>query len=187
MQFTLSTTSICLIYTQVRDRILNTSSSSNTNNKRKMALVVIDEIDALVHKQTTGGPLHRLFEWASLPNSNLVLIGIANGVNLISKFFPRLRALRCEPELLVFEPYVLISLSPSSVFLSMCATTDNKHHHQQQQTDTMRPSSKKFYHNVSQRTINSFQTRYLNSLHARLLPFLVTQEVHLTCVVLLWI
>ena len=60
-----------------------------------MALVVIDEIDALVHKQTTGGPLHRLFEWASLPNSNLVLIGIANGVNLISKFFPRLRALRC--------------------------------------------------------------------------------------------
>jgi len=121
---------------RVRDRVLSSSSGKRTTTK-KMALVVIDEIDALVHTQTTGGPLHRLFEWASLPNSNLVLIGIANGVNLISKFFPRLRALRCEPDLLVFEPYVFLLLSthttpsPNNTITNQQTPSPiNKHHHQ---------------------------------------------------------
>jgi len=122
---------------RVRNRVLSLNSSTTSSNKKKrrMALVVIDEIDALVRTQTTGGPLHRLFEWASMPNSSLVLIGIANGVNLISKFFPRLRALRCEPELLVFEPYV------TSRLLNLIYHT---HTHTHINTDTTRHNLNKF-------------------------------------------
>eukprot|EP00940_MAST-03C_sp_MAST-3C-sp2_P001335 g1335.t1 len=74
---------------------------------RSMAVVVIDEIDGLCRagKRLALGPLHQLFEWASIPGSRLVLLGIANGVNVIDRYFPRLRALRSDPEMLVFEPY----------------------------------------------------------------------------------
>eukprot|EP00939_MAST-03C_sp_MAST-3C-sp1_P003682 g3682.t1 len=72
-----------------------------------MVAVVMDEIDGLCRggKGRSTGPLHQLFEWASFPGSRLVLLGIANGVNVIDRFFPRLRALNSDPDVLVFEPY----------------------------------------------------------------------------------
>jgi cell division control protein 6 len=67
--------------------------------------------------------LYKLFEWASRPRSTLLLLGIANSIDLTERFLPRLRQrLRCssaangassgaehvvtpEPELLIFSPY----------------------------------------------------------------------------------
>ena len=35
--------------------------------------------------------LYTLFEWSALPSSKLILIGIANALDLTERFLPRLR------------------------------------------------------------------------------------------------
>eukprot|EP00939_MAST-03C_sp_MAST-3C-sp1_P004004 g4004.t1 len=90
---------------RLKCRMLHRTASPSS----PMCLVVVDEIDAVLERASLAasptGPLHQLFEWAGFPGSKLVLVGIANGVGLVSRYLPRLRALRCEPELVVFEPY----------------------------------------------------------------------------------
>lgn len=69
------------------------------------SVVVLDEIDHLITKEQDV--LYRLFEWASQPDSHLVLIGIANALDLTDRLLPRLRAKSCEPCLLNFSPYTV--------------------------------------------------------------------------------
>ncbi|ORX45120.1 P-loop containing nucleoside triphosphate hydrolase protein [Hesseltinella vesiculosa] len=71
--------------------------------KKAINVVILDEIDHLVTKDQDV--LYTLFEWASLPSSRLVLIGIANALDLTNRVLPRLRAKNCEPQLLNFNPY----------------------------------------------------------------------------------
>jgi len=66
-------------------------------------IVFIDEIDGLLTKAQRV--LYTLFDWPSKPNANIILIGIANSMNLTDRFLPRLRARNCEPEMLVFPAY----------------------------------------------------------------------------------
>ncbi|KKA29016.1 hypothetical protein TD95_004536 [Thielaviopsis punctulata] len=66
-------------------------------------LVVLDEID---HILTMGmESLPRLFEWSLQRPSRLVLIGIANALDLTDRFLPRLKAKGLKPQLLPFLPY----------------------------------------------------------------------------------
>ncbi|KAL5614674.1 uncharacterized protein BROUX77_000511 [Berkeleyomyces rouxiae] len=66
-------------------------------------LVVLDEID---HVLTMGmESLPRLFEWSLQRPSRLVLIGIANALDLTDRFLPRLKAKGMKPDLLPFLPY----------------------------------------------------------------------------------
>lgn len=66
-------------------------------------LVTLDEID---HILTMGlESLYRLFEWSLQKNSRLVLVGIANALDLTDRFLPRLKAKNLKPELLPFLPY----------------------------------------------------------------------------------
>lgn len=55
--------------------------------------------------------LYKIFEWASLPTSRLVLIGIANALDLTDRILPRLRAKNCEPQLMNFNPYQVTEIS----------------------------------------------------------------------------
>ncbi|CAG9771394.1 unnamed protein product [Ceutorhynchus assimilis] len=72
--------------------------------KHKTILIVLDEIDQLETKNHSI--LYTIFEWPSHPNSKMILIGIANALDLTDRMLPRLKA-RCElqPKLLHFAPY----------------------------------------------------------------------------------
>ncbi|CAO3617615.1 unnamed protein product [Mucor fragilis] len=72
-------------------------------NKNKLHVVILDEIDSLITRDQDV--LYKIFEWASLPTSRLVLIGIANALDLTDRILPRLRAKNCEPQLMNFNPY----------------------------------------------------------------------------------
>lgn len=50
--------------------------------------VILDEIDHLISKDQDV--LYKLFEWAKAPQSRLILVGIANALDLTSRFLPRL-------------------------------------------------------------------------------------------------
>ncbi|XWW92616.1 hypothetical protein V2A60_000541 [Cordyceps javanica] len=66
-------------------------------------LVTLDEID---HILTMGlESLYRIFEWSLHKSSKLLLVGIANALDLTDRFLPRLKAKNLKPELLPFLPY----------------------------------------------------------------------------------
>ncbi|KIW98544.1 uncharacterized protein Z519_00205 [Cladophialophora bantiana CBS 173.52] len=69
----------------------------------EMRLVLLDEIDTLI-----GGDcdvLYSIFEWAMHPSSSLILVGIANALDLTDRFLPRLKSRGVKPQLLPFLPY----------------------------------------------------------------------------------
>ncbi|KAF3055555.1 Cell division control protein 18 [Daldinia childiae] len=66
-------------------------------------LVVLDEIDHILTLDLES--LYRVFEWSMQKSSRLVLIGIANALDLTDRFLPRLKSRNLKPELLPFLPY----------------------------------------------------------------------------------
>ena len=68
-------------------------------------LVTLDEIDHLVTLDLEI--LTTLFEWSLHPSSRLILIGIANALDLTDRFLPRLKARNLKPQLLPFLPYTV--------------------------------------------------------------------------------
>lgn len=70
----------------------------------KMILLILDELDQL--ESTRQSVLYSIFEWPSIANSKLILVGIANALDLTDRILPRLQA-RCElkPKLMHFAPY----------------------------------------------------------------------------------
>ncbi|KAI8646904.1 P-loop containing nucleoside triphosphate hydrolase protein [Parasitella parasitica] len=105
------------------------------SNKNKLNVVILDEIDSLITRDQEV--LYKIFEWASLPTSQLVLIGIANALDLTDRILPRLRAKNCEPQLLNFNPYQVTEITsiirdrlfsliedPEDPFAPPCKPTD---------------------------------------------------------------
>lgn len=75
-----------------------------TAEKGPMIVLVLDEMDQLDSRGQDV--LYTLFEWPWLSNSRLVLIGIANTLDLTDRILPRLQAReKCKPQLLNFPPY----------------------------------------------------------------------------------
>ncbi|XP_048221474.1 cell division control protein 6 homolog [Perognathus longimembris pacificus] len=75
-----------------------------TSEKGPMIVLVLDEMDQLDSKGQDV--LYTLFEWPWLSNSRLVLIGIANTLDLTDRILPRLEAReKYKPQLLNFPPY----------------------------------------------------------------------------------
>ncbi|XP_053955424.1 cell division control protein 6 homolog [Anastrepha ludens] len=71
---------------------------------RRMLLIVLDEIDQLCSAKQSV--LYTIFEWPSLPKAQLLLVGIANSLDLTERTLMRLNA-RCElkPQHMHFPPY----------------------------------------------------------------------------------
>lgn len=78
-----------------------------TPKKSHTYVLVLDEIDHLLSQDL----LPTLFELSLRKNSRLVLIGIANALDLADRFLPRLKAKGLEPTLLPFLPYTAPQIS----------------------------------------------------------------------------
>ena len=73
------------------------------NGLDTLYLVTLDEIDHLLTLDLEI--LYTLFEWSLHPLSRLILVGIANALDLTDRFLPRLKARNLKPHLLPFLPY----------------------------------------------------------------------------------
>ncbi|XP_075991773.1 uncharacterized protein LOC142987106 [Anticarsia gemmatalis] len=91
------------------------------NKKHKMILLVLDEIDQLDSKRQSV--LYTIFEWPAMANSRIVLIGIANALDLTERTLPRLQA-RCSlrPNTLHFAPYTKEQII--NIFTTVLASED---------------------------------------------------------------
>ncbi|XP_050431816.1 cell division control protein 6 homolog [Adelges cooleyi] len=79
-------------------------------SKHKSVLLVLDEIDQLSTKNQTI--LYQIFEWPTITNSNIVVIGIANSLDLTDRLLPMLKSkISLQPELLNFPPYTKSELA----------------------------------------------------------------------------
>lgn len=94
-----------------------------------MNVVLMDEIDTLVNSDCDL--LYNIFEWAMHPSSSLVLIGIANALDLTDRFLPRLKLKNMQPQLLPFLPYSAQQISGiistklrSLLSAEVCATSE---------------------------------------------------------------
>ncbi|CAH0726607.1 unnamed protein product, partial [Brenthis ino] len=87
--------------------------------KHKMILLVLDEIDQLDSKRQAV--LYTVFEWAARP-SRLVLLGVANALDLTQRALPRLQARALAPATLHFAPYTKHQII--DIFTSVLATED---------------------------------------------------------------
>ena len=83
---------------QLREMLLPKESPSD-----RVYIVLLDEIDHLLALDLEI--LYTLFQWSLLPSSRLILIGIANALDLTDRFLPRLKARKLKPQLLPFLPY----------------------------------------------------------------------------------
>ncbi|MCJ1350778.1 MAG: AAA ATPase [Icmadophila ericetorum] len=68
-------------------------------------VIVLDEIDHLLTLDLEI--LYTLFEWSLHKSSKLVLVGIANALDLTDRFLPRLKNRNLKPQLLPFMPYMV--------------------------------------------------------------------------------
>lgn len=70
-----------------------------------MLLLVLDEIDELIEKKQSV--LYTIFEWPTLPKAKIILIGIANSLDLTNRALARLQSQSVEmkPKLVHFKPY----------------------------------------------------------------------------------
>lgn len=86
-----------------QERNLHSLFTPRKKTSGPVYLVVLDEIDHLLDLDLEV--LYSLFETALRRDSRLVLIGIANALDLTDRFLPRLKARNLKPQLLPFLPY----------------------------------------------------------------------------------
>lgn len=82
---------------------LQTIFLPNKKSPGPMYIVTLDEIDHLLTLDLEI--LYTLFEWSLHHSSRLILIGIANALDLTDRFLPRLKARDFKPQYLPFLPY----------------------------------------------------------------------------------
>ncbi|VVA32123.1 PREDICTED: cell division [Prunus dulcis] len=81
----------------------NLYSQKPQTSRRKMTLIIADELDFLITKDRAV--LHDLFMLTTYPFSRCILIGVANAIDLADRFLPRLQSLNCKPMVITFRAY----------------------------------------------------------------------------------
>jgi cell division control protein 6 len=75
-------------------------------SSHKMTLLILDEVDQLCSLGKKQNILYHIFEWPSILNSKLILVGIANALDLTDRLLVRLQS-KCElkPKVMHFTAY----------------------------------------------------------------------------------
>ena len=69
-------------------------------------VLVLDEVDQIETCVKNPADFYKIFNWPFLPNSKLVLIGIANSLDFTERILPRLELKPdCKPKTIKFLPY----------------------------------------------------------------------------------
>lgn len=90
------------VHSTERDNLKAIEKAITTS--KTQVLIILDEIDQLDSKNQEV--LYTIFEWPALVGSKLVLVGIANALDLTDRVLPRLLARPSfKPQLLNFPPY----------------------------------------------------------------------------------
>ncbi|XP_055629922.1 cell division control protein 6 homolog [Toxorhynchites rutilus septentrionalis] len=86
------------------EKMYLTAIEEYLKRKHKTIMLVLDEIDQLASSKQTV--LYNIFEWPAKRGSRLILVGIANALDLTDRLLSRLQS-RCElkPHLIHFLPY----------------------------------------------------------------------------------
>lgn len=88
---------------RVLEEALCFKKTTHTPTHCPLVILIIDEIDRLVTKD--ADVLYRLFELPFRPRARVVLVGIANRIDLAAKFLPHLAARNCSPLVVTFRAY----------------------------------------------------------------------------------
>jgi origin recognition complex subunit 1 len=83
-------------------KLLDARFSGGCRRKDQTVVLLVDELDHLVTRKQTV--LYNLFDWPTRPNSNLVVIGIANTMDLDERLLKRI-ASRLGLTKIQFKPY----------------------------------------------------------------------------------
>lgn len=69
-------------------------------------VLILDEVDQIETTIKATSDLYKIFNWPYLPNSKLILIGIANSLDFTDRLLPRLELKpECKPKIIKFMPY----------------------------------------------------------------------------------
>ncbi|CAG8972236.1 hypothetical protein HYALB_00001634 [Hymenoscyphus albidus] len=90
------------------DTLQNMFAPKKKSKSRNVYVVTLDEIDHVLTLDLEI--LYTLFEWSLQESSHLILLGIANALDLTDRFLPRLKARNLKPELLPFLPYSALQI-----------------------------------------------------------------------------
>lgn len=90
------------------DEVKTLGNMFTSNKETTIYLVTLDEIDHILTLDLEI--LYKLFEWSLERTSRLILIGIANALDLTDRFLPRLKAHNLKPLLLPFLPYTALQI-----------------------------------------------------------------------------
>jgi cell division control protein 6 len=82
---------------------VDATNDGSSSKSVPTTVILLDEMDQLVSK--AQGILYELFGLPTLPGSRCVVIGVANGINLVEVTLPRLAARGCEPNVVRFNAY----------------------------------------------------------------------------------
>ncbi|KAJ5032796.1 uncharacterized protein L3040_009388 [Drepanopeziza brunnea f. sp. 'multigermtubi'] len=91
------------------DEIMTLQGMFVSRKKNKTVYVVtLDEIDHILTLDLEI--MYKLFEWSLQKSSRLILVGIANALDMTDRFLPRLKARNLKPQLLPFLPYSAVQI-----------------------------------------------------------------------------
>ncbi|CAH8841224.1 unnamed protein product [Trichobilharzia szidati] len=75
----------------------------NKYSQKRTVILILDEVDQL---STRGQELlYRIFEWPSKLSCHIIIIGVANSLDLPERLLPKLKSKTYKPVHIVFKPY----------------------------------------------------------------------------------
>jgi cell division control protein 6 len=102
--------------------VLKTMVFPADSDDKQIYVLTLDEIDHLLTLDLEV--LYTLFDWALDPKSRLILIGIANALDLTDRFLPRLKSRNLRPQLLPFVPYTVSQIASVIITRLKTLTSD---------------------------------------------------------------